>query len=172
MMSSPAELNASDAEQTPAIHKMDNSCQTHDLLVAIHSVFCISYQISKDGYIMHLFTVCSFSPQHPPASSCSFTCCSLASGWSACCTLSGGSLTMTLPHVEDAGCPSCVASNFGTTCAITSPSRWETAYRQLLCMAISLHFTVYTVYAHHITVIKQPRSPCKVGWDLPAQVRK
>lgn len=91
--------------------------------------------------------ISSFSPQHPPASSCSFTCCSLASGWSVCCTLSGGSLTMTLLLGEAAGCPSCVASDFGNICGITSPSRWETAFRQLLYMAY-ISITMHTVYAH------------------------
>lgn len=44
MMSSPAELNASDAEQPPAIHKMENFSQTHDLLVTIHIV-CFAFVI-------------------------------------------------------------------------------------------------------------------------------
>lgn len=79
--------------------------------------------------VFKVFLLCkdaAFSPQHPPVSSCSSTCCSRASGWLVCCTPPGGSSTMTHQHAEAARCLPCVPSNSGTTCEITSPLRWVT----------------------------------------------
>lgn len=99
---------------TPAIHSM--LIPANMISTSIQSVLHSQWDNAAHALL---------SPQLPSASSSSSTCCSLASGWSVCCTPSGGPMTMTPQHVGARGCTSCVALKCGTTCEITSPSRWD-----------------------------------------------